>query len=92
MAALRTGVVVTIASTTTASTALPKGKHLLSPTVDCWIRQGASSVAATAGAGSTFLAKGALVAVDVHDDGDKYIAAIRASVDGTLSITAIEGE
>ena len=60
---------------------------MLSSSTDCYFRVGDVTVAATAGAGSVFLAAG--VPFHLRITSGQYVAAIRATADGTCSVMPV---
>lgn len=71
---------------------LSKGSYLLTASTDCWINQGASANAASAGgANCVFMGKGSQLVMDVVDGtADAYLAAIQLSAAGHVSALSIE--
>lgn len=90
LAARATGTVQRLALSTSsaASTVLSRGVYRLMASVDCFIKQGGSSVAATTTA-SIWLPQRTERWVVVNDTTDGYVAGITASGSGYLYIEAV---
>lgn len=87
-ATFKKGQVVAIGAATAASTALRIGStYTVTPSVDCWVEQGPSGVQAQVGvAPSFFWSKGVPLDIFIADADSQFLAVIRASADGHLSI------
>lgn len=84
------GQVLAIGAASVRSTALAVGEHRISGSGDVWLRQGGNAVVATAGAGSSFLAAGAIESLWVTGAADGYVAIIRdGTMTGNVSVTQI---
>lgn len=77
-----------VTGTTLASAQLPVGIYYVTSDVDCYIRQGASGVVATT-ASNPLWSKSYLRIRVTNETLDGYIAAIRASTSGTVSIIKV---
>lgn len=89
---VRKVVILAIAAAAAESTVITNGKHVLSTSTDCWLKQGATGMgAATAGgAGCFFLGKGSQREITVDAATNAFISGIRLTADGHLSIAAVE--
>lgn len=85
------GQVIALGAASVRSTQLAAGLWRISGSGDCWFRQGGNTVAATkAGAGSTYLAAGAIEAVLVVGSSDDYIGIIQDGAEtGNVSLTQV---
>ncbi len=81
--------VVTIGAASAATPQLAVGTYRISATVDCWVRQGGSSVTSVAATdGSSYLPGGQIDYITVTGSSDDYLAVIQATEAGSLSVTA----
>lgn len=82
------GAAVSVAATSARTAAgIAATEVLVCSSTDCFIAVGSASVVATAGAGSLFLAAG--VPMHLQITSGQYVAAIRLSADGTLTILPV---
>ena len=84
------GQIIAIGAASVRSTALVVGEYRISGSGDIWFRQGGAAVVASAAAGSTYLAAGAIETCKVTGSANAYVAVIRDGTEtGNVSITQI---
>lgn len=85
-------IVAAVAASTEIAAGLAKGQYLLTASTDCWVKQGATGLAASAGgANCFFLGKGSSRVLTVSDaTANGFLAAIRLAADGHLSVARID--